>query len=90
MNEVINGRGFYISYNPAPGAGFPLFKSDNGDSETALVDENCKVCNGNHFYILNGDFRKEYKEVVSKGLKECLKIYKANKSKFDSTWTTNH
>lgn len=61
-NEVLHREGFYISYNPntydIPGKKSP---------ETAL-------CVDDKFYILKGDFRKEYEKVED---------YKSSKEIFD-------
>lgn len=57
---------FYISYNDYDNS---LYGSDT----TALV-----TGNGNHFYILNGDHRKQYGEVASGGVEACLKYFQDN------------
>lgn len=51
----------FISFNPMTAAplGLDLLMSDNDAAETAL-NWNDK------FYILNGDFRKEYEEAIEK------------------------
>ena len=85
MNEITQGKGFYISYNPSPGMGMNMFAGDNNSDETALVKEGKDK---NTFYILNGDFRKEYKKLIKKGYKACYKFYLSKKEKFNSSWTT--
>lgn len=62
-NEVINGKGFYLSYNPCT--------SDIGQEETALCFKNSKASLGMDFWVLNGDFRKEFKPLIKKGVKAC-------------------
>jgi len=57
-NEVIQGKGFHVSYVAVTSAG----------TETALVKDN-------KFFILLGDYRKEYKKVVKKGYRECKKLF---------------
>ena len=100
-NQVLSSDGFYISYNPDTGASksglgelFNLLGHNisdgklevDGRAETALV---LKTGNGkNIFYILNGDFRKEYEELFPKGFAACKKFYDRNKKKHRSNWST--
>lgn len=72
-NEVIRGEGYYVSYNPGPWLG----ESD----ETALVKDD-------KFYILNGDWRKEYKEVNGKGFDKAYEIFMGNLDK-KSFWSND-
>lgn len=99
-NYVLKGRGFYISYNPDTnvagkglgmllnmlGNAFEETLEDDGRAETALV-----VTEGRNkgFYILNGDFRKQYEKIYSKGFKECHKFY-LSKVKHRSNWSTDY
>lgn len=76
MNEVIQKRGFYISYNPAPNIGYE-------GEETALVLEKR---HHNLYFILIGDFRKQYEKC--KTLKEAIAVFKKNKSKIGS-WSNS-
>ncbi len=96
-NQILEGKGFFISYNPDTssskmGLGELYNKlgafygsmlgekiEDDGRAETALVNK--KI-----FYILNGDFRKEY-EIISKGFNKCLEFYKS-KPELHSGWST--
>jgi len=86
-NEVLEGDGFFISYNPNPGVGFSLFASDKGSDETALVKEDDP---NNKYRILNGDYRKEYKKLVLCGFKACVDFYNKQCEKHGSTWSTNN
>lgn len=86
-NEILEGDGFFISYNPRPWSGFSIFKSDNNSDETALVKEDDP---DNKYRILNGDFRKEYKRLAPLGFKACLDFYNEIKTKHDSSWSTHH
>lgn len=70
---------FYISYNPDT-RGIDFMRGDE-PLETAIVKDD-------KYYILNGDFRAEYEEVIDKGFDACLRVYKAHKDKYDSSWTT--
>lgn len=58
--------GFYISYNS--------YDTDiYGSVTTALV-----LGQMQQFFILNGDHRKQYAEVIKQGFDACLKYYKKN------------
>jgi len=95
-NYVLRGNGFYVSYNPDTQRSIMgktldgilnFFHSiqglkEGGGEETALVK-------GNNFYILKGDFRKEYERLVSKGFKACYKFYLKKKKKFWSPFSTD-
>ncbi len=82
-NYVLVGKDCYISYNESPGGGISSWESDEGSSETALVNKKGKEV----FKILNGDFRKEYLKVIGKGYSACLKVYTKYKKEHDSSWT---
>lgn len=58
---------FYVSYNS-------IDERIYGSDTTALVTGNAA-----HFYILNGDHRKQYKQAAdSGGLEACLKYFADN------------
>lgn len=79
-NMVLDGDGFYISYNPSPCSLISMFRSDTGGAETALcVTER-------EYYILNGDFRKEYEEAFP-DLQECQEVYEKLKGEYRSSWS---
>lgn len=80
-NFRLDAGEFYISYNPRPGAVIPVFISDNGVDETALVWKKPWKC-----LIINGDWRKEYEALVPKGYQACLDFYHS-KSEFRSSWS---
>lgn len=70
-NEQIefNGKvyeGFYISYNNYD---IEIY----GDVTTALV-----IGQMQKFYILKGDHRKQYAEIIKQGFYKCLEFYKNN------------
>lgn len=71
------GDGFFISYVVA-GSG------PTGD-ETALVKDN--KTKPSNFYILNGDWRKEYKPLIKKGYKECKKFFESKKKEHINFWS---
>lgn len=72
QREKIDGKGFFISYAIA-GSG------PTGD-ETALVHKN-------NYYILNGDWREEYRPLVKKGYKACKALFDANKDEHLNFWS---
>ena len=77
--EVLNGEGFYISYNSNPGCGVSMFASDAG-SETAL-------CKDGDYFILNGDYRKEYEKLAPQGWDSCMEFYKEKAPEHSSSWS---
>ncbi len=83
-NSVLDGDGFFVSYNPSPGMGLSMFKGDGGSDETALVRPDDEK---NKYRILNGDFRQEYEDLVDKGFNACLAIFEQNKE-CESSWST--
>ena len=58
---------FYVSYNSYDTHAY-------GSDTTALV-----IGRGNHFYILNGDHRKQYKQASEEGgLEACFEYFRKN------------
>ena len=94
-NYILKGNGFYVSYNPDTGRSkigamfddvLNMFRAILGEplgggEETALVKDD-------KFYILNGDFRKEYEKLISKGFDACYKFYLKKKKKYGSSFST--
>ena len=80
-NEILQGDGFYVSFNPAPFGGVGLFGSDNGSSETALSGDD-------GWMILNGDFRAEYAKAFPKGYEACKRVYEKHKAASRSSWSS--
>ena len=67
-NQLLNDSPdalFYVSYLP--------HSEDYGSNTTALV-----VGQMQRFFILNGDFRKQYNELIPLGFKACYDFFKAN------------
>lgn len=64
-NMVIQGNGFYVSYNSHDTTIY-------GCDTTALVTEIPNL----HFYILNGDHREAYQELIPKGISNCIDYFK--------------
>ena len=83
-NQVLSGNGFYISFNSLPGEFILSFRSDDDSCETALVK---RVGGHKRFYILNGDFRKEYEKLVSKGFKACMEFFRSKEKEHKSSWS---
>lgn len=90
-NVVLEFSGGYISYNPNVGSSElgEAFKSfgyvlglESSKKETALKIEGV-------WYILNGDFRKDYEKLLSKGAVAMVKFYKSKKKEFGSFWSTD-
>lgn len=88
-NSIVEGEGYYLSYNPRIGSGLINvmgmalgIEDRSGDDETALYVEST-----NKWYILNGDFRKEYERCEN--LDECLLVYEAHKDNHRSDWSTD-
>ena len=89
-NMILQGKDFYLSYNPdtkrskvgnAMDSLINMFSGkDDGGEETAL-------CKDDIFYILNGDFRKEYEKLFPKGFKGCKKFFDSKK-KYQSSFST--
>jgi len=81
-NEIMDCGDFYISYNREPLKGTILASDDESD-ETALSKD------GN-YYILNGDFRETYRELLHPGgWEECFEYYKILKEEFGSSWSSS-
>lgn len=80
-NMLLDGDGFFISYNPNTGSLLPMFRGEGDGAETAL-------CKDGAFLILNGDFRKEYEEAFPRGYEACLAVYEANRSAARSSWSS--
>jgi hypothetical protein len=65
-NSVIDGNGFYISYNAHD---ISIYGSDT----TALV-----LGQMQRFYILAGDHRGQYAALIDRGFDACLDYFKAH------------
>ena len=83
-NYILSDVGFYISfldYQTSTTLGINSWSNDKDQDETAL----CNRLNG-EFYILNGDYRKEYEELFPKGYEACYDFFLANQDK-KSSWS---
>jgi len=75
-----------VSYNDFKSIPLPsIFGSDNGEPETSLEIDG-------KYYILNGDFRKQYEDAFLKFGNDVEKIkaavYDKYKDKYNSSWTS--
>ena len=77
-NMLANGDGFWISYRADTGFMGRVFSGDDG-SETAL-------CHNGKYYILNGDWRDQYAEVINQGFDACLAVFLKN-AEHKSSWS---
>lgn len=73
VNVMLNGDeagSWWISYNPSStktfGAG--SFMAADQEAETAIVKDD-------NYYILNGDWRQDYEQLIDKGFKACKKFF---------------
>lgn len=82
-NSILRKGDNFISYNPNPTnmLGLPCYDGDGGP-ETALYEKS-----SDKFFILNGDFRKEYEEAPNWSL--CMNIYNKYKGEKRSSWSTD-
>lgn len=76
QREIIEGKDFYISYAVA-GSG------PTGD-ETALVRETKAR---RKFYILNGDWREQYRPLVKKGYRACKSFFDRHAPEHRNFWS---
>ena len=65
-NTIIDGTGFYVSYNDHD---IGIYGTDT----TALVAGQMEK-----FYILKGDHRAQYQPLIAKGFDACLAYFKEN------------
>ena len=52
------------------------------------VDETA-LSNGDDFFVLDGDFRKEYEEIIDQGFEKCYEFYTSNKKDFQSVFASD-
>jgi hypothetical protein len=92
-NYLLEGDGFYISYNPDTSGGHLLTDFANmlggnltDGEETALVQQTKER---NIYHILTGDFRDDYEKLVGKGWKACYAFFKSKRKDHGNNWSTN-
>jgi hypothetical protein len=79
---VLEGNGFFISYNPSCRKGDIIFFHGFDNKETALIKEDV-------YLILNGDHRKEYELLIDKGYEACKKYYESQNNQ-RSMWSSDN
>lgn len=84
-NFILEGNGFFLSYNPSLCDGMAFFSPDTLLEETALVDTST---DDYKYFILNGDFREEYESVVAEGFEACFGVYTKHNDKH-SSWSSD-
>ena len=67
-----DGKDFLISY---------INVKEFNIEETALM-----TCD-DKYYILNGDFRKEFEQAFSNGLQSCMEVFNKFKEDTSSVWS---
>ena len=88
-NELLNGDGFYVSFNAKPCADMAFLQSDGGAAETALAVENGLPDGRQAWFVLNGDFRAEYVEAFPRGLAACVAVYESHRAVSRSSWSND-
>jgi len=81
-NYVLKGDDFYISFlsNEASYLLWGYAWANDGDQDETAI------CHDGKFYILNGDYRKEYEELFPQGYDACYTFYLNNQDK-KSSWS---
>lgn len=93
-NVVIEGEGFFVSYNPDTDSGHGVLTELGNLMGGDLKDgEETALCKANkdgtqEWHILEGDFRKEYEKAFP-SYGECKNVYMINKAKHRSNWSTD-
>lgn len=77
-NEILEHKTFFISFKKGGTALIPIWEADGKSDETALVK-------GSNYYILNGDFRKEYAKL--KSWKSAYAFFLKKAKKYKSSWS---
>lgn len=81
FNLFLECDGFHISYVPDTSIIISHFAGDTID-ETSIVTDSETL-------VLNGDFRKQYEELIPLGFDSCLEFYYKNKAKHGSSWSSD-
>ena len=98
VNEVLEGKGFYISFRLGSVAPSELAdaigkivqilggEGSNYKDETALV---CELFPNmvNPYFILNGDFRKDYEGIIDQGWDACYAFWLSQQEDCISEWS---
>lgn len=96
-NELLEGDGFYVSFNPDPNqhpladvlsnlaqmcSGDETFTESQAETALCIKQPNGRV----KYLILNGDFRRDYEGLVEQGVEACREFFKSQDCV--SVWTT--
>ena len=92
-NSILRKRGWKVSYNPDTEASARLsrfgiinsFPVELFSDKKVSTQETALIIDGK-YYILNGDFSKDYESIKSK--KEAFQFYKSKEGEFGSAWST--
>lgn len=96
-NEILQGKEFYISYNPNTGLSHGPF-TDLGNLMLGITGKDAELTDGSEtalkhdqgtWLILTGDFRDEYTKAFPNGYDACLEVYKKNKETHRNAWSTD-
>ena len=79
-NQLLEGDGFCISYNPDTLSILGGLGAGDVPEETALVK-------GSQFFILNGDWRKHYERLLPDGWDACFSFFKKRNKRYVSSWS---
>jgi len=78
-NVQLDCPDFWISYNSDTSNAPAMFMGDELQ-ETAL-------CKDGKFFILNGDWRRQYEKIADKGFWACYQFYLLHKDEHGSSWS---
>ena len=86
-NQVLASNRFYVSYNADVGISpiaammddmIEVFVNMGGIKTGKRSTEETALCSKSKCLVLNGDFRKQYEKVITKGYKACREVYTKN------------
>ena len=83
QNFILQGEGFSISFldwESSKKLGATTWENDERQDETCLISPD------RDYFILNGDFRKEYEELLPLGYIKCYQFFLNNQDK-KSSWS---
>lgn len=97
QNELLQGDDFYVSFLPGDRERSELLTQVEEMAALLSCDSSLTVRQAetalrkkgdSAWYILNGDFRKEYEGLVEQGWEACLAFYHSQEEDFRSPWST--
>lgn len=91
-NELLECGDYFVSFSDGSGRGNPFFNvgsfasDDPVRGETALCHRS--IDNGKRkYFILNGDWRAEYRRLSAEGWDACLAFYQSKRAEYRSSWS---